>query len=102
MGKGRNCLSHRPPIKILIVHIQEQIWGSPIWERFRRPGIRRQVVGPSQVHMMSAWTIKCNLRVSLKISCLQNIYKVVICSKYSLRAFFSTSTKLGYEMYHNR
>ena len=47
------------------------------------------VVVFSQVDMMSAWTIKYTLRVSLKISCLQSIYMVVISAKYSLCAFSS-------------
>ena len=37
----------------------------------------------SQVDMMSAWTIKYTLRVSLKISCLNSTYVVVISAKYS-------------------
>ena len=41
-------------------------------------------VGSSQVDMMSAWTIKYTMRVSLKIPCIQSIYMVVISAKYSL------------------
>ena len=60
-----------------------------------------RAVGSGQVDIMSAWTIKYALRVSLKLFCQQIIYMVVISVKYSLRAFFFTSTKLGYEMYLN-
>ena len=55
-----------------------------------------RAVGSSQVDMKSAWTIKYTLRVSLKISCLQSIYMVVISAKYSLRAF--SSLQLNWDM----
>ena len=51
---------------------------------------------------MNEWTIKYIQKILLKISCLQSIYMVIISAKYSLRTFFFTSTKLGYEMYLNR
>ena len=42
-----------------------------------------RAVGYRQVETMSTWTIKYTLRVSLKISCLQSIYMIVISAKYS-------------------
>ena len=42
-----------------------------------------KVFGYLQVDMISVWTIKYTLRVSLKISRLQSIYIVVISAKYS-------------------
>ena len=68
-GEGILKVSPAPasPIKILIVHI----------------GLSNR-----QIDMMSAWTIKYTLRVSLKISCQQSIYMVVISAKCSFISLF--------------
>ena len=75
-GEGILKVSSAPasPIKIFIVHIQEKF---------------REGLSNLQIDMMSGWTsIKYTLRVSLKISCQQSIYMVVISAKYSFISLF--------------
>ena len=43
----------------------------------------REGLSNCQIEMMSAWTIKYTLKVSLKTSCQLSIYMVVISAKYS-------------------
>ena len=48
----------------------------------------REGLSNRQIDMMSAWTIKYTLRVSLKISGQRSIYMGVISAKYSFISLF--------------
>ena len=83
MGILKMLLPPASPFKILIVHIQEQIRGRPIYETFvgflsGGNAMRGSWVSPSRHD-------ECmdNMRVSFKISWLQSISMVVISKKYS-------------------